>query len=149
MPTTPNRIKPLFGEKIIILVGDGASPTEVFTAPAMINTSRGLTFSTSTESDELIDLNNQSAPASMVRRVKSVDLKLDGAGMVHADDVKTWLDWAAAGTIKNVKIQDAGKWSITVPMVLTNFQISGDRVKSSECQITLEQADVPTIGTGV
>ncbi len=136
-------INPVLGEQLLVQIGDGLSP-EAYTAPNMINTSRGISFSTSTETDELIDLADQSAPAVTVRRVKSVDLKIDGAGMVHKADAITWLNWAKSGAVKNVKVTD-GSWTITGPFVLTSFQISGERRKSSECQITLESAGAFTI----
>jgi predicted secreted protein len=135
-------ITPVLGEQLLIQIGNGASP-EVFTAPNLINTTRGISFSTSTESDELIDLANQSAPAQTIRRVKSTDVKIDGAGMIHKADVYEWIDWANGGNIKNVKVTD-GSWVGTGPFVLTSFQISGERRKSSECQITLEQAGAIT-----
>ena len=136
-------IQPVLGAQLMIQVGNGATP-EVFAASTLINTSRGISFTTATESDELIDLADQLAPAQMIRRVKSVDTKIDGAGMLHQPDAITWLQWASKGTVKNVKITD-GTWTVTGPYVLTSFNITGDRVKSSECSITLEQAGAVTI----
>jgi hypothetical protein len=136
-------IQPLLGAQLVIQIGNGATP-EVFAAPTVINTTRGISFTTSTESDELIDLADQTAPAQMTRRVKSVDTKIDGAGMLHKPDAITWLQWAAKPTIKNVKVTD-GIWVITGPYILTSFQITGERVKSSECSMTLEQAGPVTI----
>ena len=132
-------INPVLGEKILVKIGDGATPTEAFAADNLINTSRGVTISTSTESDELIDLADQSAPAQTIRRVRTTDVKIDGAGMIHADDTFMWIEWATEGTIKNCQVTD-GNWLGVGPFVLTSFQVSGDRLKSSTCQITLEQA---------
>jgi hypothetical protein len=137
------RIDPLFGQQLVIQVGNGAQP-EVFTMPSLINSSRGLSISTAVESDELIDLADQSAPAEMVRRVKSTDIKVDGAGMVHKPDVIKYLQWAKSGLPRNVKVTD-GTWTLTGPMVLTSFQISGERLKSAESQMTLEQAGEMTL----
>lgn len=136
-------IQPLFGQQIVIQVGNGASP-EVFAAPNLINTSRGMAFSTAVESDELVNLADQSAPAQMVRRIKSTDFKVDGAGMVHKPDVLAYLQWVTSGLPKNVKVTD-GTWTITGPFVLTSFQVTGERLKSSECSISLEQAGELTI----
>jgi hypothetical protein len=136
-------IQPVLGAQLVIQVGNGATP-EVFAAPSLINTSRGISFSTATESDELIDLADQLAPAQMIRRVKSVDTKIDGAGMVHKADVLGYLQWASKGTVKNIKITD-GNWVVTGPYVLTSFNITGERLKSSECSMTFEQAGAVTI----
>lgn len=136
-------INPVLGEQLLVQIGDGSSP-EKYTAPNLINTTRGISLSTSTETEELIDLADQSAPATTVRYVKSVDLKIDGAGMVHKSDVLTWLNWAKSGAVKNAKVTD-GTWTITGAFVLTDFKISGERRKASECQITLEAAGAFTI----
>jgi predicted secreted protein len=134
----------MMGETIVIAVGDGATPTELFVAPTLINTTRSIEFSTSVEEDDIVDLNNQSAPAQKVRRIKSTDFKIDGAGMIHQPDVFTWLSWSKSGAIKNVKVTSP-KFTITGPFVLSTFQITGDRLKSSECQITLQQAGAVTL----
>lgn len=136
-------ITPVLGDTILVKVGDGET-SEVFTHDALINTTRGVTFSTSTESDELIDLADQSAPAQTIRRVRATDCKIDGAGMLHSPAVLEWLEWAQGGTIKNIQITD-GEWIIEGPFVLTNFQLTGERLKSSTCQITLEQAGAVTV----
>lgn len=139
-----NYLVPVLGDQIQVKIGDGATPTEVFTHPAIINTSRGISFSTNTESDEIIDLNDQAAPAQMVRRVTSTDCKIDGAGRIHKPAAVEWMQWAQSGDIKNVQVTD-GNWKVTGPFVLTSFQITGERLKSSECQMTLEQAGPVTV----
>jgi hypothetical protein len=136
-------IQPLFGQQLVIQVGNGATP-EVFSAPSLINTTRGLSISTSVESDELVDLADQGAPAQMVRRVKSTDIKIDGAGMVHKPAVLEHMQWVKSGAIKNVKVTD-GAWTLTGPVILSSFQITGERLKSSECQMTYEQAGEMTL----
>lgn len=139
-------ITPLLGEKILVKLGDGQA-TETFAHPSFINTSRSVSVSTNTESDELVDLADQSAPAQIVRRVKSVDFKVDGAGMINKADVKEWLDWATGTTftVRNIQVTDGENWVIEGPFVLTSFQISGERTKSSTCQLTLEQAGECTV----
>lgn len=132
-------IQPVFGYQLLIKVGDGETP-EVFAHPALINTSRGITFSTSTETDELMDVSNHGAPAITVRRIRSKDVKIDGSGMIHAPDLPEYLAWAASGEIKNIEVTIGGV-VMRGPFVLTNFQVSADRVKTVEVQLTLEQAD--------
>ncbi|MBB4859466.1 hypothetical protein HNO88_002795 [Novosphingobium chloroacetimidivorans] len=131
-------IIPVMGETILVKVGNGASP-EVFSAPTLINTSRSISFSTSTETDQLIDLDDQSAPAQTVRRVTSTDCKIDGEGMINRGDVFEWLDWAQSGKIKNCQITD-GTVLVEGPFVLSSFQFGGERLKSATGQLTLEQA---------
>ena len=136
-------ISPVIGHEVLVQVGNGAEP-EVFARPALINTSRSLSVTTNTESDELVDIDDQSLPAETVRRVRSNDVKIDGAGMVHSSSVKEYLDWAMSGEAKNVKV-DFGNAVLTGPFILTQFEIGGDRAKTTEAQITLEQAGACTV----
>jgi predicted secreted protein len=136
-------ITPVYGHQLTVQIGDGESP-EVFAHPALINTTRGITFTTATESDELVDIGDQSKPAQTFRRARAFDTKIDGAGMVHSSSVKEYADWAVSGEIKNVKVA-FGNAVATGPFILTSFQISGERAKTTEAQITLEQAGPVTI----
>lgn len=136
-------INPTFGHQLTVMLGNGASP-EVFSAVNLINTTRSITFSTSTETDELVDLADQSAPAQTVRRVKSTDIKIDGAGMVSKADVAEWVEFWQEGKPRNVKFSD-GTITVTGPMVLSSFQVSGERTKTAENTITLEQAGAMTV----
>lgn len=135
-------IQPIYGHQIVVKIGDGGNP-ETFAAPALINTSRGVNFSTSAETDELMDVADPSAPAITVRRIRANDTSIDGAGMVHKPDLEEWLEWATTGVAKNVEVSIGGEGGPTVrgPFLLTSFQISGERVKTVEVQVTLEQAD--------
>ncbi|MDO1559825.1 phage tail tube protein [Brevundimonas sp. 2R-24] len=141
-------IQNVLGETFLIQIGDGAE-TEVFAHPALINTKRSINFSTNVESDELVDISDQSAPAQTVRRVRSTDLKVDGSGLIHGPALNEWVAWSLSGEVKNVKVTKTGAgasggFTITGPFVLTGFQIDAERVKSAECQITLEQAGALT-----
>lgn len=139
----PN-ITPVIGYQMTVAIGNGATPTEAFAHPVLINTSRGIKFTANTESDELVDTANQALPATTVRRVSATDSTIDGAGMVHAADVKTYLDWMAGGLPKNVKVT-MGNATVTGSYILTSFSVTAERMKTAEVQITLEQAGAYTI----
>lgn len=139
----PN-ITPVIGHQMTVAIGNGATPTEAFAHPVLINTSRGIKFTANTESDELVDTANQALPATTVRRVSATDSTIDGAGMVHASDVKTYLDWMASAAPKNVKVT-MGNATVTGSYVLTSFSVTAERMKTAEVQITLEQAGAYTI----
>lgn len=136
-------IVPVLGHQILIQIGDGAQP-EVFAHANVINTTRGVTFSTDVEADDLIDLADQGAPAGKFRRIKSNDCKVDGAGMMSAADTFAWLERWQNGVPFNAKITD-GNWTVTGKFVLTDFKLSADRTKPGENQLTLEQAEPVTI----
>lgn len=135
-------LQPVLGEYIEIQLGNGASP-EVFAHDIIINDSRSLSLTTNVEADELPDTADLSAPGQMVRRVRSLDLKVDGSGKLAKDSAYEWLERMIAGEIVNVKITQVGAegWTITVPMVITSFQITGQRVKVAEASLTLEMAN--------
>lgn len=139
MPT----IKNVVGHQMMVKVGNGATTNEVFAHPILINTSRGLTITAQTESDELVDTVDQSLPGVTVRRTRAVDVKIDGAGMLHADDVKTYVDLASKGVPVNIKVT-VGNATGTGPFILTQFQVSAERAKSAEAQVTFEQAGAIT-----
>lgn len=136
-------LKPVLGSEILIQIGDGATP-EVFVHSNVINTTRAVTFSTEVETDDLPDLADQSAPAAKFRRVKAIDCKVDGAGMMSAEDTFEWLARWKSSQPFNAKITD-GHWIITGSFVLTNFQLSADRTKIGENQLSLEQAGPVTV----
>lgn len=129
-------INPVLGAKVLVKVGDGAQP-EVFAHPAVINTSRAITGTVNVETDELVDLADQEAIAQTARRARSIDWKIDGAGLIDDEDTLEWLQWVGAGTSKNIIVTD-GNFKISGPFILTSFSITGERTKLVECQITLE-----------
>ena len=133
------------GFQIRVHIGDGESP-EVFTASALINTSRGFTMTANAESAEIVDAADPSLPAETQRVVKSTDTKIDGSGIMHSTDVKTWMDWTLSGEAKNIKITGMGA-TLTGPYLLTSFSVSADNYTTAEVQVTLEQAATPTVTT--
>lgn len=136
-------ITPVIGYQLLVQIGDGESP-ETFAHPAMINTTRGITFTTATEADELPDLADPSLPAQTFRRARSFDTKIDGAGIVHSESVKEYAVMASSGEIRNIKVA-VGNAIVTGPFILTSFQVSGERTKTTEAQFTFEQAGPVTI----
>ena len=129
---------PVLGHQLLIQIGNGASP-EVFAHPNVINTTRGLTLTLETEADDLVDFADISGPAGKFRRAKSKDLKIDGAGMMSAADTFAWIERADGGLPFNIKVTD-GNWIGTGAVLCTSLQMSADRTKPGENQITLEQA---------
>ena len=136
-------IVPVLGSQLLIKIGDGAQP-EVFTHANAVNTTRGVTLSTEVEADDLVNLSNQAAPAGKFRRIKSNDCKVDGSGMMDAESTFEWMERWQSGVPFNAKITD-GNFLIEGKFVLTNFQLSADRTKPGENQLTLEQAEPVTI----
>lgn len=129
------RITSLKGHEILIKLGDGADP-EVFTHPNLINSERGLEFTTDMESGELVDLADLGAPAVTTQYPKSHSLTVSGSGVTHQSDVLEWAQWWKSGDSKNVKIY-AANCVVTTSMRISSFKISGDRTAQATNEITL------------
>jgi len=138
-----NYIDPILGETLMIKVQDTANAA-IYAHPAIINKSRAISFSTKTVDDELVDLNDQAAPAQTIRRVASFDTKIDGSGSMPKTSAAEYTDWATKGTIRNIKVSYANT-TITGAFVLTSFSVTGERLESVQAQITLEQAGAVTV----
>jgi hypothetical protein len=132
------------GEKLLILIGDGAA-TEVFTHPCLINTTRGITFVTNMTETEVPDCASPSTPAKIVRKAKSIDFSVTGAGKVDKTSVLAYITWLNAATAKNAKLTQegtgaAGGWIGTGKLLLKEFAITGDRGDYQEVSLTLVPA---------
>lgn len=129
------RISSFKGHEILIKLGDGEDP-EVFTHPNLINSDRGLEFSTDMEGGELVDLADLTIPAVTTQFPKSHSLSVSGSGVTHSADVLEWAQWWKSGAAKNVKIY-AGNCVVSTSMRLSSFKISGDRTAQATNEITL------------
>jgi hypothetical protein len=132
------------GEKLLILIGDGA-PTEVFTHPCLINTTRGITWVTNMTETEVPDCASPSTPAKIVRKAKSIDFSVTGAGKVDKTSVLAYITWLNAATAKNAKLTQEGTgvnggWVGTGKLLLKDFAITGDRGDYQEVSLTLVPA---------
>ena len=134
------------GETILVQVGDGEDP-EVFAHDCLINAERGITLTANTIAQVVPNCTNPSAPGKTVRSVESIDSTISGGGKMHSSSVKTWMDWLNSGLPKNIRVKHnvTGSWQVAGSYLLTSFSANGTPKNHSECQVTLEQADAPTI----
>lgn len=119
------------GEKLLIKIGDGGSP-EVFTHPCLINTTRGIKFSSNVTETEVADCADQSLPAKIVRKVKSIDFSIDGAGKTDKASVWMFIQWWLSGAAKNALVTQNetgvnGGWTGTGQLILKDFDDKGER----------------------
>ncbi|WP_395444053.1 phage tail tube protein [Caulobacter sp. UC70_42] len=141
-----NIIDPVLGYTMVVKVQDQANAT-LYAQSMVFNKSTALSFSTKTVDDELVDLNDLSAPAQTVRRVASFDTKVDGNGTFAKADSGFYTAWATGNAaVRNCKISYANT-TVTGPFVMTSFNITGERQQSVQAQITLEQAGAVTVTT--
>lgn len=144
--TTDTYVLPIAGETILLMPSfDGGNS---FVAPASVNTSRGVTLTVSTTTDEISDVTNPSKPAQTWRAAKSTDSKLDGAGILDKGDVAAYMGWAANGTANPVEMAipvSNGIITVSGYYFLTSFQLTGTRASKATCTLTLEQANGVTV----
>lgn len=118
--------------KLLILIGDGASP-EVFSAPCGL-TSKG--FDTNASSNDVLvpDCDDPDAPAWVARVVKSLSGKVSGSGIMAVESFHFWNTWSLSGLPKNVRIQlvGTGLGYYSGSFLLTNFSLKaslGDKIQ--------------------
>lgn len=132
------------GHQIGLALGDGATPTEVFTPMILLNSKRGFKFSASTETDEVADLSNPSAPATTYRTVSATDLTFDGEGKIDIDEIPAILEWIQSGEAKNVKLTGIGA-TLTGPVFCTSLTVNAEHYKLADVSLSFEQESAFTI----
>lgn len=116
--------------KLLIMLGDGATPTEVFTAPCALTT-KGITFSADTSDSNVPDCDNPDLPSWVERTVRGLSGEISGSGRLALESLPTWRTWFFGGARKNIRVR------IDVPLannggyfamgaVLTGFGVSGN-----------------------
>jgi hypothetical protein len=133
-------IKNARGVKLLLKVGDGASP-ETFAQFCSINTQRGLSFTTATNDNIDIDCDDPDALAWLAREKVSISATFTGSGTLNTPDVEEFFEWLSSPDSKNCQVVVdvpaasggvifEGRWH------LTDFEITGDRGTKQECSIT-------------
>lgn len=77
--------------KMRILLGNGATPTEVFTAPCGL-TSKSLTVNKDFGEVAIPDCDDPDAPLWMSRDVSTISISVDGEGLLAAESEEVWND---------------------------------------------------------
>lgn len=137
------------GEALLVKIGDGGTP-EVFTHPCLINTSRGVTFATNMTETEVPDCATPSNPAKIIRKARSIDLTVEGEGLLDATSVYAFILWWQSATAKNIQIYQNltganGGWVISTTALLSNFKITGERGDYQTATLSIVPASTYTI----
>lgn len=129
------------GEKLLIQIGDGAT-TEVFAHPCLVNTDRGIQFSSDTSDNLLVDCLNPSDPAWYEREKDGLSATVNGSGKLHTSSIAMFFNWWKGADPKNVRIKvdvtsakGGGYWQGAFHC--TEFEVSGTRKEKAETSITL------------
>jgi predicted secreted protein len=126
------------GTKLLILIGDGASP-EVFAAPCGLTTT-GFTLSASTNSTLIPDCADPEAPAWEAKDVNALSAQVSGSGVMAVESYALWKDFFMGAVAKNVqiKLDDPGLGSYQGQFILTSFKNTGQRGQKVNVDITLD-----------
>jgi len=117
----------LLGTSLFIKIGDGAAEDESFAHPVMINTDRGLQFSTSGQEDYVYDPADPDAPAWADFYKTGMSLQVSGSGKLDLASLDDYFTWLASDDAKNAQIWFGGATAphIDGGLKLTDFQVTG------------------------
>lgn len=126
------------GTKLLILVGDGASP-EVFAQPCGLTTT-GFTMSASTNSTLIPDCDNPEAPAWEAKDINALSGQATGSGVMAVESFDLWNDWFMSALAKNcqIKLDNAALGSWTGSFVLSSLKYTGSRGNKVTVDVTIE-----------
>lgn len=121
--------------RLLILLGDGATPTEAFAHPCGAN-SANIKLTNNLGEETVLDCDDPlGAPAIIIRHLESQDSTLSLSGVIAKDSFSTWRSWADDGTPKNVRVlldeslaDNGGYW--TIPCLLQDFEMGRENKKS-------------------
>lgn len=143
-------VKHARGVKLLIKVGDGATP-EVFSTPCSINAERGITFTAGVNDQDIPDCSNPDAIAWVVREMTNLSASITGSGTLDTEDAEFFFDWLKSEDPKNVKVivdvpAARGGVIFTGSFHLTEFSITGNRGEKMQASISLSSDGEITSG---
>jgi predicted secreted protein len=128
------------GTKLLILVGDGGSP-EVFAQPCGLTT-RGITFTASTNSTLIPDCDDPEAPAWEAKDVNGLSAQVTGNGVMAVESFDIWNEWFQAAELRTCQIElddpALGHWE--GQFILTSLRYGGSRGQKVTVDITLDNS---------
>lgn len=146
-----NHVQTVDGETYLIQVANTVANTTTYAHIGMINTDRSISFTASTDSVEVTDLDNPSAPAPTATNVTGYSVKVDGQGLVDARLQSQIIDWFLSGASKECKLVQTnsganGGFTLAGKFVITQNQLQGGARKFATGSLTLE-SDGPVLRT--
>jgi hypothetical protein len=125
------------GTKLLILVGDGASP-EVFAEPCGLTT-KSFDLAASTNTTLIPDCDDPEAPAWEAKDVNSLSATVSGTGVMAVESFEKWNDWFMEAQSRSAQIKldsaDLGHYAGT--FILSAFKLGGTRGQKVTVDITL------------
>lgn len=138
----PELVKSMVGKKLLIKIGDGATP-EVFADDCLVNTERGIAFSTESTPEVIPYCDTPDSPGWTVLTIDGLSAAINGAGKLHTASVKTWFNWLKSGLAKNIRVElvgvtlanGGGYWQGAFK--LTTFEVTGPETGRATTTVAL------------
>ncbi|MGJ8529816.1 phage tail tube protein [Maritalea sp.] len=133
---------PPAGGLILVKIGDGADP-EVFSFDCLINSERGINFSSSGNDYTVPDCADLTKPAWRQLIVDAIQASISGGGKLYAPSVKPWFNWLISGATKNIRYEIVlpgveGGGYFEMKAKLTAFDVTATTNQPSEGSVTIE-----------
>lgn len=135
------------GTQLRIMIESDDTPG-VFVHPCLINTTRGIQWTSTGNDEEIPDCDDPDAMAWTKHTKTGASGTISGAGKLNVDDVEIFWDWFDSDIGKNVKIDvgNTGVWDGV--WKLTDFNITGDRGSVAEATVTMKSHGVQVYTAG-
>lgn len=123
--------EPTVSNHLLILLGDGATPTEAFAFPCGAS-ARSVTFTNNTGEEVLLDCDDPlNAMAAITRWTESQDTQISVSGRVSTEAFAEWMGWYDSGDVKNIRVEilntvALGGGYYELPAILQNFEIGAE-----------------------
>lgn len=136
-------VKHMRGVKLLIKVGDGATPTEAFTTYCTINSDRGISFKANTNDIVVPDCDDPDLMSWLVREKISLSGDISGAGTLNTPDTSAFFDWVKSPDTRNVQVHldgvasadGGGYWAGAYHCV--QFDVNGGQGTKANAAISL------------
>jgi hypothetical protein len=127
----------LAGTKLLVLVGDGASP-EVFSEPCGLTT-KSFDLTAQTNTTLIPDCADPEAPAWEAKDVNSLAATVSGTGVMAVESFATWNDWFMSAVAKNaqIKLDSAALGHYAGSFILSSLKLTGTRGQKVTVDVTL------------
>ncbi|ATS92176.1 hypothetical protein HMSP1_38 [Sinorhizobium phage HMSP1-Susan] len=131
-----------------VLLGDGATPTEIFTAPCGF-TELTMTVNIETNTTNVPDCADPDLPAWLASDEVSKQMTISGNGILDTDAMQEWRDWLMVGGEKNVRWMTQGTAAngggyFQAPAIMTAYEETGARGQRWSLSTTLTLNGKPT-----
>lgn len=134
--------------KMIVKIGNGATPTEVFAAPCGMTT-KGLNFTKNTNEVNVPDCDDPDAAAWIERSVVSMSAEISESGILAMEALSIWQDYLDSTLSRNVQVildlttaEHGGQWE--GKFLLTGFNVTAEQGNKVQAEVTM-QSDGPVV----